>query len=55
VWSDGGLAAHDDKVANLDRSRDPALRRDRAIPADANIMRDLHQVIEARTRSDHGV
>ena len=47
MWGNGGLSTHDHKIANIDRSCDPALRRDRTKLANANVMRDLHEVIEA--------
>ena len=55
VLGDSGLTADHHKVADLDRTRNPNLRGDGAVPTDTDVMSDLYQVIETGARTNHRV
>ncbi len=49
-----GLSRHDDVVTELRRSGDAGLRDDQTVLADANVVCDLHEVVDLRALADHG-
>src|SRR4051812_42986307 len=50
-----GLSARHDKIAEPRAARDPDLPRQDAAAADRDIMPDLDQIIDHRSRTDHRV
>ena len=46
------LAAHDDEIAELGRARNADLPDDHAMPADDDVVPDLHQIINFRAFAD---
>src|SRR5206468_2315509 len=52
---EAGLASDDDAILDARRARYADLRRDQAETSDANVVREMHQVVDLRARADHGV
>src|SRR5439155_9777140 len=50
-----GLSSDHDKIANLCAAGNPNLSGHDATPAKNDIVPDLHQIIDHRARTDHGV
>jgi len=53
--SESGLSSDHDKIADLCAAGNPDLSGQDAAPAENDIVPDLHQIIDHRARTDHGV
>ena len=55
VTGEPGLRGHHHEILQLGRPGNPGLRDDHATTAEAHVVPDLYQVVEARAGADHGI